>query len=83
MNDQEMTVGVMIELLSQMPKDAVLRMATQPNWPFENRVGEPVLVESEMGSAVYLPEGDQFGYLPGEAAVLLRWADEDLGSREV
>lgn len=71
-----MTVGELIESLSDFPVDAEVRLMTQPSWPFENRVAgvcaaqqltEPDCGESEEFTeedvkVVYIVEGGQIGY---------------------
>lgn len=77
-----MTVGELLEALSELPEDAPVLLASQPAWPFEYTLGEPVLVEELLvegynddtaGPAVYLPEGQQTRYLPGVVARELGW----------
>ena len=58
--------------------DIEVRLATQPNWPFETSVvSAPEVNEDtikilngrqarQYGWAVYLGEGEQLGYLPGD-----------------
>jgi hypothetical protein len=74
-----MTVQELIEELNMMNPDAEVRFASQPSWPFENDINSVVSVEvenSRTGEAVeivYLEEGRQIGYLPGEAKEELGW----------
>ena len=74
-----MTVQELIEELNMMNPDAEVRFASQPSWPFENDIDSVVSVEVEnrrTGEAVeivYLEEGLQLGYLPGEAKEELGW----------
>ena len=74
-----MTVQELIEELNMMNPDAEVRFASQPSWPFENDIDSVVSVEVEnrrTGEAVevvYLEEGRQIGYLPGEAKEELGW----------
>ena len=74
-----MTVADLIYELEQMNPEAEVRFASQPSWPFENDIDSVVSVEVEdrrTGEAVevvYLEEGRQIGYLPGEAKDELGW----------
>lgn len=74
-----MTVADLIWQLEQMNPEAEVRFASQPSWPFENDIDSVVSVEVEdrrTGEAVevvYLEEGRQIGYLPGEAKDELGW----------
>jgi hypothetical protein len=74
-----MTVRQLIEELEFMNQDAEIRFASQPNWPFEYSIDDIVSVDienrltGEEEEVVYLAEGRQIGYLPGEAADELGW----------
>ena len=74
-----MTVAELIYELEQMNPEAEVRFASQPSWPFENDIDSVVSVEvenprtSEAVEVVYLEEGRQIGYLPGEAKQELGW----------
>jgi hypothetical protein len=76
-----MTVQRLIEELEQMNPNAEVRFAAQPNWPFEYDIDSVVQVAVEdrrtddTTEVVYLEEGRQIGYLPGEAARELGWKD--------
>ena len=76
-----MTVKRLIEELEQMNPNAEVRFAAQPNWPFEYDIDSVVQVDVEdrrtddITEIVYLEEGRQIGYLPGEAARELGWKD--------
>lgn len=65
-----MNVIELIEALSEFPEDAEVRLATQPAWPFEHSVGQPVFVYD---GTVYIPEAAQLGYLSGSAKSELGW----------
>ena len=39
-----MTVIELLEALSDLPEDAEIMLASQPAWPFEYTLGEPVVV---------------------------------------
>jgi hypothetical protein len=79
METPPLTVGSLIEALDDLPHDTPLRLAAGRNWPSEYTIGDPVVVAANGVIAVYLPEQHQIGYLPSQAAVALRWADEDRG----
>jgi hypothetical protein len=74
-----MTVRQLIEELEFMNQDAEIRFASQPNWPFEYSIADIVSVDienrrtGEEEEVVYLAEGRQIGYLPGEAKNMLMW----------
>lgn len=74
-----MTVADLIWELEQMNPEAEVRFASQPNWPFEYSIASVVSVEvedrrtEESVETVYLEEGRQLGYLPGEAKEELGW----------
>lgn len=73
MDSNELTIGLLLELIEDLPDNTPLRMAQQPAWPFEYAIGEPVIVDTEDGPVVYLPEAAQTRYLPGDVAVELGW----------
>ncbi len=63
-----------------------VRIATQPQWPFENAIDDAVIVdmadtdedddddgEDESNVTVYIGEGEQLGYLSGHAKRCLGW----------
>ena len=61
----------LIDIQADHP-DAEVRLAMQPNWPFEYSIHSvtPVPLEDPRGGetpVVYLSEGAQLGYLPGAA----------------
>ena len=70
MGNNEMTVGELIEMLQDMPEDALVRFASQPQWPFEYEIKRDVVEhDTEEGdTVVYLVEGEQLGYLAAEVA---------------
>jgi hypothetical protein len=69
-----MTVQELIEELNCVNPDAEIRFASQPSWPFEYSFSGPVEVEDEEGfPTVYLVEGRQIGYLPGQARDEIGW----------
>ncbi|WP_395066228.1 hypothetical protein [Paraburkholderia silvatlantica] len=86
-----MKVAELLELLEGLPEDADVRIAQQPNWPFEYSIRDVVLVgpdarppgyepeedepEQPEANVVYLVEGSQLGYLPGAAAREIGWRE--------
>lgn len=73
-----MTVEELIEELKYMDKDATVRFASQPSWPFEYSIYGVVQTtvrdnEDNERDMVYLEEGRQVGYLPAEAKEELGW----------
>jgi hypothetical protein len=71
----ELTIAELLELIEGMPGDTPVRMAQQPSWPFEYSIGDPVIVETEDGPVLYLPERQQTRYLPAEVSVELGWSE--------
>lgn len=72
-----MIVSELLELLRELPEDAEVRLAHQPAYPMELSLGKVAFIEPEADEddegmpcygVVYLGEGEQIGYLPGEAA---------------
>ena len=68
-----MTVLELITLLEDMPDDAEVRIAVQPRYPFEKSIEQVVGVEVDGEAKVYIGEGSQIGYLPGEVSTELGW----------
>ena len=79
-----MTVNELIEELKYMNRDATVRFASQPSWPFEysingvvqavvNKPGKYTHDGYEQENVVYLEEGRQIGYLPNGAKEELGW----------
>ena len=68
-----MTVAELIEELKYMEQDAEVRFAQQPSCPFEYDIVGVVEVKVDEDDVVYLEEGRQLGYLPGEAKDELGW----------
>jgi hypothetical protein len=64
-----MTVAELIDILEGMDPDMEVRFASQPSWPFEYSISDIYPTEN----VVYLAEGEQIGYLPGEVASELGW----------
>jgi hypothetical protein len=77
MDHHRMTVEQLLEELEGCDPDAEVRIAQQPAWPFEYALDHNqavVTVELDPGQpVVYLVEGQQLGYLPGQAADQLGW----------
>lgn len=67
------TVGELMDWLAELDEDAEVRLAHQPSCPFEYSLDgfNPVVTAAGGGDCetpvVYLVEGNQLGYLPGEA----------------
>lgn len=71
-----MTVGELLNILEDLPEDAEVRLAMQPSYPFEYSIGDVVTVAPEYDNdpgRVYLAEGRQLNYLPGDARAELGW----------
>ena len=76
-----MNVSELIYELEQMPQDAEVSLAMQPNYPMEHQIAGVVHKpetdgdEFEEGSAeaVYLYESGGNGYLSGEATEACGW----------
>ncbi len=77
-----MTVGLieaLQDIAEQHGEDVEVRIAVQPNWPFEHSIDEVACTEdvdddgNELEPVAYIGEGAQLGYLPGDAAQALGW----------
>lgn len=84
-----MTVKDLIRQLEDFDPYAEVRLAIQPSWPFEHSIGNVVSVDLTDEDAdddeevpdyantgeriVYIGEGRQLGYLPGQASHELGW----------
>jgi hypothetical protein len=84
-----MNVGDLKRLLEDVDDDAEVRFASQPSWPFEYSIAdvhehwpggpspypdeEPGYDEFEDNPVVYLVEGRQLAYLPGDVARDIGW----------
>ncbi|MFD4994680.1 hypothetical protein [Streptomyces buecherae] len=77
MMPREMTVGDLIDLLSNCDRQAVVRQAMNPFFPMEHRLAQVVPTAETGKTVVYLAEGReedaQLGHLPPEVAVALTW----------
>ncbi|MEU6814022.1 hypothetical protein [Streptomyces sp. NPDC046860] len=74
----EMTVGELIDLLSQCDRSSPVRQAMNPFFPMAHRLAQVVQAVDRGGqTVVYLAEGrdeaTQLGLLPPEVAVALAW----------
>jgi hypothetical protein len=67
-----MTVGELREILQDMDDEAEVRLAIQPSYPLELSVRE-AFATNEIHGPIYLGEGSQIGYLPGEIARGFGW----------
>jgi hypothetical protein len=67
-----MTVQELIEMLSELDPFAEVRLATQPSWPLEYEL-TGLLAQDPAEQVVYLVQGGQLGYLPGDIATQLDW----------
>ncbi len=74
------TVAELIEALEMCNPDAQVRLAEQPSWPFEYSVDRIEEVFTDDASpdfpdegVVYIGEGNQLDYLPGEARAAMGW----------
>lgn len=70
MSEYQLTVEDLIAKLEGMDPEAPVRLAMQPNYPFEYTIGE--VVQAEDGS-VWIGEGTQDGYLRSAARDALEW----------
>jgi hypothetical protein len=81
-----MRVAELMELLEGLPENAEVRLAQQPNWPFEYSIGTVAAIgpddfqddDEEADDAppevvVYIGEGQQLGYLSGIARRAVGW----------
>lgn len=57
--------------------DTEVRLAIQPTWPFEHSIEQVVIGngddDGEYRNIVYIAEGGQIGYLPGDVRKGLEW----------
>ncbi len=69
-----MTVKGLIKKLETCDPDSIVRLAIQPSWPFEHSIDRVEEFFMDDGAdIVYLSEGGQVRYLPGEAKDGLGW----------
>ncbi|MBC8638253.1 hypothetical protein IAG25_15635 [Caballeronia sp. EK] len=63
-----------MEVLEGLPPQAEVRFAHQPSWPLEYKIGQVAELLTDDGFMVYLAEGEQVGYLPGQVTESLGWS---------
>lgn len=78
-----MTVEELMHFLEQFDPDTEVRLAIQPRYPLEYSITSAEEVVIDMATednpdapsihVIYLTEGHQIGYLPGQAAEQLGW----------
>lgn len=71
-----MTVEMLMEILEDLDPDTEIRIAVQPNWPFEHCIEETsaVIEDEEEGTRIlYLAAGNQIGYLSDNVREELDW----------
>lgn len=79
-----MQVADLLEILEDLDPDTEIRIASQPQWPFEYSLADAVevypdddpdndTVFAEGESVLYLVEGRQLGYLPGVVKGEIGW----------
>ncbi|MFC7841639.1 hypothetical protein [Streptomyces sp. NPDC057382] len=78
MTSPEMTVGDLIDLLSDCDPNAPVRQAMNPFFPMAHRLVQVLQSVDETGrTVVYLAEGReedaQLGHIPPEVAIELTW----------
>ena len=67
-----MRLSELLELLEDIQdsfpdEDPEVRLAIQPQWPFEHSIRSVGYLEGEGAPVVYISEGVQLGYLPRAA----------------
>ena len=74
-----MTVDELIELLSEIPGDTEVRIASQPSWPVEHEIagihlrGPVCDMEDAPPPCCFIIEGDQLGYLDAHVSKAIGW----------
>ena len=78
-----MTIGQLKEELEYLidheglSEGTEVRIASQPNWPFENTVDTVGHARGKDGEpALFIGEGSQIGYLGDEAREVLGWGSD-------
>ena len=71
------------KLRQEVDGNTIVRLAIQPNWPFEHHIGQVVIADFPDESAlddedltvsvIYITDGGHHGYLPGVVAKSLNW----------
>lgn len=69
----EMTVGELMHLLKGYDADTEVRLAVEPMWPFEHRISDVAEAVIDGETVLYIGDGGQTRYLPGEAQEALGW----------
>ena len=64
------TVADLIKRLEEFEPESPIALASQPSWPFEYGIAD--IDQSDSGT-VYVVEGSQTGYLPGDARRAIGW----------
>uniref|UniRef100_UPI000AEC6870 hypothetical protein n=1 Tax=Streptomyces sp. SBT349 TaxID=1580539 RepID=UPI000AEC6870 len=75
--DTGLTIGRLIHQLQHHPDDTQIRLALRPDFPFTHHIGP--LIDTHLGDTaiLYLPQGDQDGYLPTSVRTTLGWPPTD------
>ncbi len=73
-----MNLRELIEILERMAEqhdadEVEVRLAQQPSWPLEYKVGRVILHADNKGVVLYVAEGEQMGYLSGDVSKMLGW----------
>ena len=72
-----MTAKDLIEILQDMDPNTEVRLAIQPNYPFEHSIDGIATIKENGEEIAFIYEGGQIGYLGQEAAVACGWAEHD------
>src|SRR5437016_2922425 len=78
--DQQLTVGELVELLSEHDPDTPVRLATQPAWAFANAL-TPVAAADEQAGVVWRAEAPPLPYPPDTARHALAEAGDPRWTR--
>lgn len=76
-----MKVADLLEILEDANPEAEIRFAAQPSWPMEYTVRDAIVyneqdgqdINPESADFIYLVEGRQLGYLPGDIKAEAGW----------
>ena len=63
-------ITMLLDAEQELGGTAEVRLAVQPSWPFEHRIGNDLVIHDDV---VYLAEAGQIDYLPGTVAEELGW----------
>lgn len=66
-----MTIGDLREIIQDIDDDVVIKIAEQPSWPFQYSVAD--IVFDEETNYLWIVEGNQEKYLPGDIRQLINW----------